>query len=114
MAKETKNDLVMLSLGWYAKFVLPVDAATQIVSTLVKSGAVRVEHDHMDNRSIHRPTNPDFGVESLKDVFLADCPVDDERRKEYLAWLKTKIDIIGKGYQLESYAEYLKAQEGAS
>lgn len=110
---QPKN-LVMLNMGWYGKFVLPVDAAASIVSLLVNSGATKVETEHIDNRQVLRPVSPEWGIDPIKEPYLSDCPEQEDLRKDYFAWLKTKIDLVGKSYVFESYAEYLKAKEDGS
>lgn len=108
-----KNDLVMLSMGWYGKFAMPVDAATNIIALLVKSGAVKVEGDNIASRSILRPVPSEWGISPIKEPYLSDCPEDSDLRKEYFAWLQTKADLLGTAYVFESYADYLKAREGS-
>lgn len=110
MTKEIKNNLVMLNLGWYGKYALPVEAAANIITVLVKSGAIKVESDNVAGRSFFRPVPSEWGVDPIREPFLSDCPENDEPRKEYFAWLQTKADLLGKAYVLESYAEYLKAK----
>jgi hypothetical protein len=111
MEKTPDKHLVLLSLGYWAKYAMPVDAATQVMSLMVKSGAVRAESESIAGEQRYRPQKPDMSVSVLDYQFLADCPMDDVPRKEYLAWIKTKYELIGNGYAVESYAAYLAAKE---
>ena len=102
----------MLSLGWYGKFALPVDAATSIIATIVKSGAVKVESAHIDglSSSFLVPTKMEYDLQPLDAKFLSDCPMDKPKKDEYFAWLKTKANVI-EGYEPESYATFLKVKD---
>lgn len=113
MAATNKPDqsLVCLSLGYWGKYILPVDAATQILAMLVKSRAVKVDTSNLCGFTVYHPTKNDVSVTSMEYPFLADCPIDDNVRKEYFNWLKLKRELVGEGYVIESYAAYLDTKE---
>lgn len=113
MAKLKPDEhLVMLSMGYNAKFILPVDAANQIMAALVKSGAVAVDNTYTCGTTIYHPRATECAVSVPDKPFFGDIPEDDEgQRNEYFNWLKTKYELVGKGYKVESFTEYLKAKE---
>lgn len=106
-SRTAPDDLVVLCMGYWGKYVLPVDAATQVMSLMVKSGAVKVEEE----QGVYIPVNMDVQVGVLDKTFHHDVPVDGEGRKGYKAWIKTKRGIVGDDYIPESYASYLDAKE---
>lgn len=113
MAKLKPDDhLVLLSIGYWANFILPVDAATQIMALMVKSGATAVESTHVAGTMLYHPRTGECEVKSFAVPFFPDIPVDDEdgQRPAYFSWLKTKYELVGKGYKVESFTDYLKAK----
>jgi hypothetical protein len=113
ISQQQPTDLVMLSFGWYGKYVMPVGAASQIVTLLMQSGAVKVESANVEgiSWSFLHPVKMDFDLQPLSEPFMSDVPIDAEKRKGYLDYLKTKAALVGSGYCLESYAAYLEAKE---
>jgi hypothetical protein len=107
ISQPQPTDLVVLSMGYWGKYVLPVDAATQIMSLMIKSGAVKVEEE----LGVFIPVKMDVQVETLDKRFIDDVPVDGAGRKGYKDWIKTKRGIVGDDYVPESYATYLEAKE---
>jgi hypothetical protein len=104
----------MLSVGWYGKYVLPVDAASQIITLLVKSGATKVDTENVTGipYGILMPKKMDFNMQPLEGPFIADCPTDEGKRKGYLDYLKTKAAVV-EGYEPETYTQYLKAKDAS-
>jgi hypothetical protein len=107
ISQPQPTDLVVLGMGYWGKYVLPVDAATQIMSLMVKSGAVKVDEE----QGVFIPTTMDVQVGVLDKRFIDDVPVDGAGRTGYKAWIKTKRGIVGDGYVPESYAAFLEAKE---
>ena len=119
MTKTTTNklsdsdNLVMLQLGYYGRFVLPVDAATEIMRLLIQSHAAAVDTHHPGNgvEAFYYPKKPELSLSALDHDFMSDCPVDSKLQEGYFSWLKTKAEIIGKGYVPETYSVYLTSKE---
>jgi hypothetical protein len=109
MAKPVRisQNLVLLHLGYWGKYVLPVRTATEIMALMIESGAVKVEED----QGAYIPTRMDAQVSPLDKPFIDDVPTDGKGRDEYKAWVKTKRGIIGDGYCPETYAAFLEAKE---
>ncbi len=100
-------DLVVVQMGYWGKYVMPVDAATQIMSLMVKSGAAKVEEE----QGAYIPTRMDVTLTPLDKPFIDDVPVEGPDRNAYKAWIKTKRGIIGDGYVPEPFSVFLKAKE---
>lgn len=106
MAKNNAADLVLLSMGYWCKYVVPVDAATQIMALMIKSGGVKVEEEY----GAFIPTNMDIVLTILDKPFIPDVPAVGKGRDEYKAWVKTKRSIVGDDYVPEAYAVFLEAK----
>ena len=104
------SHLVILSMGYWGKYVLPVRPATEVMALLIEAGAVKVEEE----QSVYLPVMTDVTVSPLDKPFIDDVPVDGEGRKGYKEWIKTKRGIIGDGYCPEPYAAFLEAKEDAA
>jgi hypothetical protein len=107
LSQPQPTDLVVLCMGYWGKYVLPVDAATQVMALMIKSGATKVEEE----LGVFIPVKLDLQVETLDKRFIPDVPVDGAGRTGYKAWIKTKRGIVGDDYIPESYASYLDAKE---
>jgi len=107
---ETNSDLVMLSVGYYVKYVMPVAAATEIMKLMVQTGAAKVEADERVYYSIPL----DLKLEALDYPFMGDVPVNPDKRQKYIGWLKTKRSIVGDDYEPEPYSVYLASKENES
>jgi len=118
MTKTTTNklsdsdNLVMLQLGYYGRFVLPVDAATEIMRLLIQSHAAAVDTHHPGNgvAAFYHPKKPELSLSALDHDFMSDCPVDSKPQEDYFSWLKTKAELLGLEYTPEPYAVYLAAK----
>jgi hypothetical protein len=106
-SQPQQTDLVLLGMGYWGKYVIPVDAATQIMALMIKSGAAKVEEE----QGVFMPVQMDVQVSPLDKRFIDDVPVDGAGRKGYKDWIKTKRGIVGDDYVPESYATYLEAKE---
>lgn len=104
------KDLVRLEFGWYGKFLVPVDAATAMVALLVKSGAVAVDEETINQVTCYLPKQSEFSMTPMKGIFLHDAPHNDAAKKEYKAWLVTKAELVGREYVPELYEVYLQAR----
>ena len=117
MAKPAKqlsdsDNLVLLQLTYWGKFVVPVDVAMQVMTILIKCGAMSVENGTTGKTNYYYPKKTDLSVHTLDQLYLSDCPLDGTAQKGYFDWLKTKSELCGKDYELETYAEYLKQKAG--
>ena len=94
--------LVVVKLSWWAKFVMPASVASELLKHLANPQVVRVEeHD-----SMFIPVSSDWSIEHLDQPFIADLPIkDEEMRKAYLAWVKTKRELGDKS-QPQPYAVF--------
>lgn len=110
MAK-TDNQLVELNIGWNARYLMPVEAATQIMSILVKSGAIKLDYDYKAGKSVYYGTTPEASVQVFKEYYDPDIPADEKLRRPYFDWLKTKHDLIGDSYEVQTYKQYLAEKE---
>ena len=112
-AQDKSNELVELNLGWSSRYVMPVDAATQIMALLVKAGAVRIDSEYVEGTQIYFRAKSDCHVKLLMDNYDPDIPVDGDERENYFAWIKTKKALIGDNYRVQSYSQYLAEKEDA-
>lgn len=101
------TDLVVLNMGYWGKYVLPVRTATEIMALMIESGATKVEED----QSVYMPVKMDVTVSPLDHLFMSDVPTEGTGRTEYKAWLKTKKGIVGDSYVPEPYAVFLEVKE---
>lgn len=108
---ETDN-LVMMSFGYYGRYILPVAVATECMKLLIEGGAVAVEGTSDAGKTVYAPIYNNIRLEGVDHTYLSDCPMDTDRRREYLDWLNTKSTLVGKGYALESYTDYLNQKAG--
>ena len=102
------TDLVMMNLGYWGKFVMPVEAAANIMTTLIKSGAQRIDSTHIgDLGTMYFQVKNDVSIGQLDGHYDPDIPSDSDLREPYVAWLKAKASLVGKGYKPEPYQTYL-------
>lgn len=112
--KNEKNDLVLLDIGYYGKYILPVKAASSVLAMLVEAGAAKVESEYVQGGGkLYYQTANDIGVKTLDGMYDPTIPMASELRQPYLDWLKTKAELHGPGYVLDTYAAYLAAKEGS-
>ena len=99
---QTQDPLVVVKLSWWAKFVMPASVASELLKHLANPSVVKVEeHD-----SMVIPVSSDWSIEHLDQPFIADLPIkDEEMRKAYLAWVKTKRELGDKS-QPQPYAVF--------
>lgn len=108
MKAKPNTDLVVLQFSYWARFVAPADVAAQLMVLMSKLTNVE-ESDGM-----YLPSTPDWQASPLTRPFIADLPCmegSDAERRAYLAYVKSKRELIGDGYVPESYGEYLNAKE---
>lgn len=111
MAKaQATPHLVVLNMGYWGKYVLPVRTATEIMALMIESGATKIEEE----QNVYMPVKMDVTVSPLENLFFPDVPVDGPGRTEYKAWLKTKKGIVGSDYVPEPYSVFLEAKEEAA
>jgi hypothetical protein len=100
----------MVQFSYWAKFIMPASVAAELVGHLSNPAVVKVE----ESDGMYLPVKPDWEVGPYSKTFISDLPNhdgSDEERKGFLAWIKTKRDLVGKNYVPETYAAYLMAQE---
>lgn len=86
----TNDPLVLVQFSYWAKFVVPASVASDIIRHLSDPRVVRVE----EYDSMWLPVKSDWIIKAVDEPFIADLPTDNEEmRKAYLAWVKTKREL---------------------
>ena len=106
----TKEPLVMVQFSYWAKFIMPASVAAELVGHLSNPAVVKVE----ESDGMWLPVKTDWEIGPYSKTFISDLPTHDSSdaaRAGFLAWIKTKRDLVGTSYVPESYTDYLMAQE---